>query len=91
MLAPLFSDDMDRRLADLHAALAGEARIDVRFLAAYEHRDTKQPDRIVVDILGTPRRLVFGVDMAAAVADQLAENGLEDAAGAIRMRLPETS
>jgi hypothetical protein len=83
----VFNPDMAQRLADLHAAASSGDEITVEFRSAFQHKATSQPDRIVVGIVGTPRSLTFGMDMAQAVAEQLAANGNESHAAEIREHL----
>jgi hypothetical protein len=88
MLAGLINEDMDRRLADLHSALTEGREIGVTFEPAYQHINTSQPDRLIVDIIGTPRRLVFVPSMAVSVAQQLQANGFAASAERIRDCIP---
>lgn len=90
MAAQMFNPDMDQRLTDISQALASGGAISARFEAAYQHGNSVQPDRLVVDIAGTPRQMSFAVPVGASLADQLEINGHGDAAGVIRAAIPET-
>ena len=80
----IFNADFGRRLEDLHAALAEGREIEVEFRSGYHHGLSHQPDRIVVGIKGSERRLTFSMDEASNVSDQIQANGFGEAASVIR-------
>jgi hypothetical protein len=79
----LFNLDMGRRIEALESALSDGRAITAMFHPAYKQEQSEQPDRIAVEIEGTGRKLVFGMEMAASVAEQLRVNGRSDAASVI--------
>lgn len=79
-MLPTTNADMAKRLEDLTAALdAGDD-----YTVTHEPAFNGQPQRITVRIESTNRTLVFGLDMAASVAEALeadsAQPGLDLAA-----------
>lgn len=81
----VFSDDMNRRLADIQAAC--DAGLELKAVRVPGHPangyQSAMPPRLVVDLL-KPRRITLDLEMAAKTADQLEANGFQDAAEAIR-------
>jgi hypothetical protein len=80
----LFNLDMGRRIEALESALSDGRAITATYHPAYKHEQSEQPDRVVMEIEGTGRKLVFGMEMAASVAEQLRVNGRSDVADVIK-------
>lgn len=81
-MVPIFNPSMSKRIADLWGALQAAEPIEVQSLPAFDHGQSKMPDRINVRF--ADRSFVLDLPTARAVADQIEEAGFPVFASRLR-------